>query len=533
MRKHASTRHGVPGLLANRGKLIFDENVRKERIVPLIASLKSMNVNERTGALSAIAELISDINLRHMLLRERLIKVIMSSILSDSSLEIVAQGLGVLRNIVLLEGRDPALFLVREHIKTPLASLSSKAFLFVKDASSELDGEQKKILDLIFENSFGLVSATLIFVGEIRGFEETLQLGVELIRSAGTEEFRASPRSLEAAFEMLYYVTESSVDVLSCLCSLDEIKQFKQIAIDSTSSTWSTKVYGIGIDCNVIILNGEGSKNIQACATELTSFLNSVPRTEKNGIQICLELISLFAQSEDLEIITLLISQVGTLILDQLVLSPDFQLQCVSVLNNIGWSLNALSQDWKTDATKIYTTAIHNCFKQLDDIELVSSALGLINSTLIQEPNLIANSEFKELYHSLLVKADQLYQAKDAGWIALGRVVVLTFGSKMGPSTLWEMIDSTVKMLLCLLEHSNDVEAQVDALDALFGIFGDNDSSYNQSEYVDKGLHEKLERLKPSLKRSLKSPPKTSPELRKQGLDALQNYELFLIYKRG
>ena len=80
--------------------------------------------------------------------------------------------------------------------------------------------------------------------------------------------------------------------------------------------------------------------------------------------------------------------------------------------------------------------------------------------------------------------------------------------------------------------ENGDAEAQIDALNSLFDIHGDNEAEYNQNEYVNLGLNDRLQSLKPLLKRTLKSVPKSDEIQREQALDALSNLDSFIAYKR-
>jgi len=98
--------------------------LRDEKILPVIAALASSEPKKRSEAAMAIANLIDDQRCRELLLKEQLVRVIMEQIITDSNLEVMAAGWGVLRNLVLEEGDDLRIHLFRLDILTPVEAVT-------------------------------------------------------------------------------------------------------------------------------------------------------------------------------------------------------------------------------------------------------------------------------------------------------------------------------------------------------------------------------------------------------------------------
>ncbi|KAI9845062.1 MAG: hypothetical protein M1830_007567 [Pleopsidium flavum] len=94
--------------------------LRDQKILPVIAALAGPESKKRSEAAIAIANLIEDQRCRKLLLKEQIVRVIMEQTITDSNLEVVVAGWGVLRNLALEEGPDFGLHLYRQDILTPV-----------------------------------------------------------------------------------------------------------------------------------------------------------------------------------------------------------------------------------------------------------------------------------------------------------------------------------------------------------------------------------------------------------------------------
>lgn len=94
--------------------------LRDQKILPVIAALAGPEPKKRSEAAIAIANLIEDQKCRKLLLKEQIVGVVMEQTITDSNMEVVAAGWGVLRNLALEEGPDFGLHLYRQDILTPV-----------------------------------------------------------------------------------------------------------------------------------------------------------------------------------------------------------------------------------------------------------------------------------------------------------------------------------------------------------------------------------------------------------------------------
>lgn len=100
--------------------------LRQEKILPVVKDLTSVNANERTHAIKAIANLVEDEVCRKLLLREKLVQIIMEQTINDSEAEAVLWGWGALRNLAVEEGYVMCMHMYRKDILTPILVAISK-----------------------------------------------------------------------------------------------------------------------------------------------------------------------------------------------------------------------------------------------------------------------------------------------------------------------------------------------------------------------------------------------------------------------
>lgn len=97
-----------------------DASLVARKIEPLIKQLQSAVPNDRNIALSSLSVLCEDPHMRHLLLKEKLIQIILNNLLNDNNMDIVIEAVGLLRNLTLEEGYDLAIHLWRNQIWTAI-----------------------------------------------------------------------------------------------------------------------------------------------------------------------------------------------------------------------------------------------------------------------------------------------------------------------------------------------------------------------------------------------------------------------------
>ena len=94
--------------------------IREKKILPVLNDLTSADLQKRSNAATAIANLIEDTKSRKLLLREHIVKTLLEQTLTDTSLETRTAGWGILRNLALEEEADFCVHLYRQDILTTI-----------------------------------------------------------------------------------------------------------------------------------------------------------------------------------------------------------------------------------------------------------------------------------------------------------------------------------------------------------------------------------------------------------------------------
>lgn len=146
-------------LLRNAAK---DDQIRTKKLQPLIAKLSSVVPNDRSMALSSLIVLCEDPHMRTLLLKEKLVSVITTKLITDSNTDLVVESYGLLRNIVLEEGYDIATHLWRSNIWANIFSGFSQVSQSLQSMdvdSHKSTTESKRLLFDFAENLISLVVA--------------------------------------------------------------------------------------------------------------------------------------------------------------------------------------------------------------------------------------------------------------------------------------------------------------------------------------------------------------------------------------
>ncbi|SCV05948.1 LANO_0H18712g1_1 [Lachancea nothofagi CBS 11611] len=120
-RSKASRFNSAP--LGNKSKsTVKDEALSAKKIQPLLKQLQSAVPNDRAMALGSITVLCEDPHMRKLFLKEKLVHIVLSRLLSDDNMDIVVESHGLLRNLALDEGYDVCAFLWRSDMWTSIIS---------------------------------------------------------------------------------------------------------------------------------------------------------------------------------------------------------------------------------------------------------------------------------------------------------------------------------------------------------------------------------------------------------------------------
>ena len=157
-RSRASNARANP-LLRNAAK---DDQIRTKRIQPLIEQLSSVIPNDRSIALGTIMVLCEDPHMRSLFLKEKLVNVVTSKLLTDSNTDIMVESYGVLRNLAIEEGYDLATHIWRLNIWVNIESGLSQvqqSLQSMKSDESKAKKESKRLLYDFAENILSLLVA--------------------------------------------------------------------------------------------------------------------------------------------------------------------------------------------------------------------------------------------------------------------------------------------------------------------------------------------------------------------------------------
>ncbi|KAI0888995.1 uncharacterized protein GGS22DRAFT_65868 [Annulohypoxylon maeteangense] len=203
--------------------------IREKSILPVIKDLQSTEPKSRTTAARAISNIVQDPKCRKLLLREKIVHIILTETLTDTSLEGRAAGWEILRVLVAEEEQDFCIHLYRVDIMTAIQHAC-------KNLSHTLTRE-----DPPFSRSS---RAEQLFVWNIA---ESLTAIITALAEAQDEALDAAVSSQPIVhFLFLLVVLDKTIapvinNVLSCMITLSEDNQ--QFAEAILSGTEFIQVY--------------------------------------------------------------------------------------------------------------------------------------------------------------------------------------------------------------------------------------------------------------------------------------------------
>lgn len=505
MGKHKRQKRGQKNSSSASSK--FDprtEKLKEGRILPLLAGLKSAKPIERALSLSAASSLLDEKTTRDLLIREGLLEIILSFTLSDSSNEIVAEAFGLLRNIVLDEGRDKAIFLLNQNIAAYMSSASELIFQ---------NEERSKVIYELSENICGLLTALIINadnIDEDQRLFKVVQVADLLIR-----DNYAPTRLHNVAFELLFYSTSEGWPTM-------HPGDMESFALTTTSRVYEAGIgYYVNEDLNAVAeklesLVGElDLGNSKATARESKDNFDtsesqlSSKRIIYNAAQVFFEVSACVAEFLPLNILPKALEAVQ---IDDLVPAS------FSYINNQGWTLSSMGQKWSPD--------------EADAIWRVSIPLLPIHATSALRPLVCIAQQYEKLLDdiplaTLMDKAEEYRLSENrADWMELVSALVLAVPLAPG------IANRSVNILFQVFENPTEVAPLlvIDSLDALFDLFGDNDATYDKQIYQNGGYNKRLIDASRSIEKRVRSVAQ-SDQLGERALESLINLENFIEYK--
>lgn len=191
-----------------------DDVQATKKVQPLLEKLHSAVPNDRAMALGTLSVLCEDANMRKVLLKEKLVQIILSKLLTDNNTDIVVESFGLLRNLSLEEGYDLSIHLWRSDIWTSVDQgfdklIKSLAALQATEQQENNNKNSSESRRLLFDYADNLLS---LVVALGNGAVEILQQLLE-------------PPKLERLFEVItrliqYGTTKLPLTVLNTILDL-------------------------------------------------------------------------------------------------------------------------------------------------------------------------------------------------------------------------------------------------------------------------------------------------------------------------
>ncbi|CCF59355.1 hypothetical protein KAFR_0G03230 [Kazachstania africana CBS 2517] len=139
-----------------------DANLITKKIQPLITQLQSTIANDRNMAISSISVMCEDPHMRHLLMKEKLIHIILNNLLNDNNTDIVIEAFGLLRNLTIEEGYDVAVHLWRNdiwaHLKEGFNKINQSLDAMGKNENDDNKKASKQSIRMLFDYSDNLIS---------------------------------------------------------------------------------------------------------------------------------------------------------------------------------------------------------------------------------------------------------------------------------------------------------------------------------------------------------------------------------------
>lgn len=274
-----------------------DANLIAKKIQPLIKQLQSAVPNDRNIALSSVSVLCEDPHMRQLLMREKLIHIVLTHLLTDNNLDIIIESLGLLRNLTLEEGYDLAIHLWRNdiwgHIKDGMSKIVKSLDSLISPPESttitkEQERENKNSKRLLFDYADNLIS---LIVALSNGSDDILD---EILKDDKLHEilytfvkfiefgFDKLPINLQnTLLDLIYDFSSESLDFIDSVMSCEPIAQLLQSIETLTSTNELTKILIQGIRLQFL----DGVIDTQVTSSNCNEIVNNVINSIK-GIDL-------------------------------------------------------------------------------------------------------------------------------------------------------------------------------------------------------------------------------------------------------
>lgn len=552
-----------------------DEQLTKNKILPLIAKLKSTTPNEKSMALGSIAVMSDDPKFRKLLLKERLVQIVLEQCLTDSNSEIVVESFGLLRNLVLEEGYDVAVYLWRQNIWRVIQDNLNKCVkgwhVYKVDATS-LDKVAKSLLFDMIENLISLIvglcdSSDDIFnavMKEMNSLREFLKDILAVALDLKNKELKITVSLFNAILDLIYDFSTISDEFVQSLTSewdlnfelletfVNEVPRFTNLSrvyiqgirlqlVDISDQSAFVQIVAkilgtlttidIGLNRDIMLKEIDNGK-LDELKMDAKKRVDA--RAEFQTVELSLELLTAMIElisyndSLDAELANALCTQVRDVLI-ALIPHLEFRSRALTALNNLSWLFVSIQvPQWTSIAQQIWVE-----LSQLDlsqcDVEEKTSIFGCLWAILNVVP-LELDSSFVQ---SLCQELDSNSSSSDNVEYSIRLVGVLSMLAKQQGQVERNLLIS--QLLFNLLESDKTPSRLTfEILDQLYDIYGDSLYDYNTPVFVSQCYLKRLEQLAPRVKTSFKLIDKNvDKEFKLKAEEIYNNLGRFIDYKKS
>ncbi|KAK9455465.1 hypothetical protein V1511DRAFT_497808 [Dipodascopsis uninucleata] len=564
-----------------------------ESAISLISKLSSVEESERVEAISAITNLIELPIVRKSLLKEKLVHIILERLLSDNSNDVVRDSYSILRNLAIEEGYDLCVFIWRKDVLTAIDGTLRTSRDFLNGNNVLKPTTQRKYYFDLIENILSLLTSLGSSSEDVmnsieKRFPDLPTLLVSILSSSdATEEVKF------VASESMYILSQIQPSYLVDMKSLEfridtslsmptqmyclgikyniyEMSQKVEIDLLDIISEVFSIMDRLDIEAAHNVLTNKGI--IQNDKQKFTMDIALAARTIA-GAQTGMELVSAITESignrekidvrqmnkelsngledhafnEDemivesdtdfspvIEEIAKVFLVRGFKLFEKYIALPETISRALQAMNNTCWFLNSLkassiewveftytlwnklwnfslaSNDTESNLAIIGTlTAISKLHR--GDVPVELSRVRILISSVNDKGNTMEDMEYKirviELLGSLAICKGRMDITKDISVFLLTQVISV---------------------------HSNNAEAILESLDALYDIFADETYEYDEEIFVKGGFLNHLVQVQPKVRLITKQIDKRkNPLLRNRADEVCLNLQRFIAYKKN
>lgn len=227
----------------NNGISKKDASLIDRKLQPLLKSLESVVPNDRSMALGSITVMCEDPHMRKLLLKQKLVQIITTKLLSDKNTEIVVEAYGLLRNLCLEEGYDVSVHLWRSEIWVSILDGFKKLneSLKVLGASSNNENikkntaqnkESKRLLFDFAENLLSLIVALCngsdIILDDVLKSDKLEQIFEVIINLLNYGTDKLPINLINTILDVIYDFSTESFQFIEAITNNQELAAFVQ-----------------------------------------------------------------------------------------------------------------------------------------------------------------------------------------------------------------------------------------------------------------------------------------------------------------